>query len=185
MSAGGLTRRTTGYNFLNCLSDRCAAAGVLAGFSITVATLVATVASTSDVIFGPIRFRDVAGGLIGLSAVLFLVSLEYFLSAKENNPWDVNLTQEYLQAVQQKTGEFAARWAKMPQDSTLAEGNGRRAYNIAILALFVGMFFAFYPFSPGAAVTIAGVGIGSQVYQAWPNGSEKRKAGEPPKAERA
>lgn len=166
----------TGYNLINTFSDRCAASGVLAGFAIAVAAIVVAVGSASAHVVGPVRFRDVGAGLIGLSAVLFLVSLEYFLSARENNPWD--LPEKYEAALARDLPDFTARLRAMSAEMARCEAIGRHAYNFAIFALFVGLFFALYPFSPGAAVLVAGVGIGFEVYQMWPTWAHRgaRKA---------
>jgi len=156
----------TGYNLLDCLSDRCAAAGVLAGFSITVSTIATTIAASSEVLVSPFSFRDLASTLICIAAVLFLVALEYFLSAKENNAWDLN--PNYVTDVRETVKDFDKKLIEMHLIMKAAEMHGRRAYNLAVYTLFGGMFFASSPFSPIAAVIISVVGVESQVYQAWP-----------------
>jgi len=154
-----------GYNFINSFSDRCAITGVLAGFAIAIASIVVVVDNAQEVVFWIVRFKDVAASLIGLAAVLFVIAMECFLAAKENNPWD--LSHAYEQAIKGKRSEAAwdAVRKKMVSNLSSWEHIGRSAYNFAIIALFIGMGFAFYPFSPSAALLVAGVGAGFEIWQ--------------------
>lgn len=167
--AGNAARRKIvpglGYNFVNSFSDRCAVTGVLAGFAIAVASIVIVVDNSGDVLFWIVRFKDVAASLIGLSAALFLIAMECFLAAKENNPWD--LSDDFEKALE--SANNGRKWEEVREQMTMNlqtwEHIGRTAYNFAILALFTGMGFAFFAFSPGTAILVAGVGVGFEVWQ--------------------
>lgn len=160
---GGIT--TTGYNVINTFTDRCAAAGVLAGFSIAVAAIIVAVTGSTPSIAADLHFKDLSSALIGLAGVLFIASMEFFLRAKENNAWD--LAQKYQHAIWTELGsqEFRRRFDQMGQALVASERYGRNAYNLAIVLLFVGMFFVLYPVSPPAAFVVSGGGLLLQLIQ--------------------
>jgi hypothetical protein len=165
---GGVT--TTGYNIINTFTDRIAAAGVLAGFSIAVVALIVAVTGSTPTIVDGLHFKDLSSALVGLAAVLFIASMEFFLNAKENNVWD--LPQKYQDAVAAALGDRVPT-DKLPDlfnamnDALVAsERYGRYAYNVAIFLLFIGIFFVLYPVSWLAAVIVLVSGLFLELWQA-------------------
>jgi hypothetical protein len=154
----------TAYNIFNCLGDRIAVTGVLAGFSIAIATVILTFGGGGENLVGPVRYSDVSSSAVGLAAVLFLVSMEFFLRAKENNPWD--LSAPLKEGISSPNDSLETILARMMRVMEGAERIGRHTYNAAIFLLFVGMFFFFFPFSIGTAIVVSGAAIAFEVYQA-------------------
>jgi hypothetical protein len=167
--------KTTGYNIINTFTDRIAAAGVLAGFSIAVVALIVAVTGSTPTIADGLHLKDLSSALIGLAAVLFIASMEFFLNAKENNFWD--LTTGYKDAVVKAFGNDKPpdQSSAMNEALKASERYGRYAYNLAILLLFIGMFFVLYPVSWLGAVVILVSGLFLELVQAVHGDSFRRR----------
>lgn len=124
------------------------------------------VTGSTPTIADGLHFKDLSSTLVGLAAVLFIASMEFFLSAKENNAWD--LPQRYRDTLSITLGaeRFKEELGRMNQALVASERYGRYAYNLAILLLFIGLFFVLYPVSPMAAFVVSGGGLLLELIQA-------------------
>lgn len=172
---GGVT--TTGYNIINTFTDRIAVAGVLAGFSIAVAALiVAVVGSTPTIAYG-LHFKDLSSMFVGLAAVLFIASMELFLNAKENNYWDLPAAYKNTLEEALKKHNLRLPYSNMNEALKASEQYGRYSYNLAIILLFIGMFFVLYPVSVLAAIVVPIGGFSLEIVQAvrWGSFRQSKK----------
>jgi hypothetical protein len=159
-----MSRSTTGYNWRNTLSDFATTAGVLAGFAITLMTLVLTTDAAARPLYLGLRWGDVAVCLSGLSSVAFVGTSEFLLKAKEFNLYDV--PEAYLKEL-----EGLKDWEKIQADSVDKSRAHRlyaqRSYNVAIILLFGSLFFVIGPYDLIVAAIVGGVGVGFELFQVF------------------
>jgi len=156
-----------GYNWRESLGDYAQVSGVLAGFCFALIVFVLSwntpVCSTS--IYGWVTYRDVSVLLIGIASVLFIASMEFFMTAKEFDPW--GLPDRWYKYIVKNTSK--REWKKREEaDNTLCrsyEKLGRRSYNIAIFFVFIGFFFVIAPFNGAVATLVSGLGIFVELVQ--------------------
>jgi hypothetical protein len=98
--------------------------------------------------------------LFGVSTALFIAAAEYFLEAKEFDIYSI--PDRYLHLFEEEDAD-KEKWKKRQDLQTTSlrrrEKRGRVFYDIAIFAVFIGLWFAIAPYSIVIAFIVAGVGI--------------------------
>ncbi len=166
-TAGGNTPEESGWNWRSTLGDFATISGVLAGFSVTfIALLLAKPVSDVGVLGSSITFGQLSVLLFGVSTALFIAAAEYFLEAKEFDIYSV--PDRYLHLFEEEDAD-KEKWKKRQDLQTTSlrrrEKRGRVFYDIAIFAVFIGLWFAIAPYSIVIAFIVAGVGIGLEISQ--------------------
>ncbi len=164
------------YNWRNTLPNYASVSGVLAGFSLTfIVFTLGKETANSQLAFG-ISWSDFAVIALGTTAVLFIAAMQYFLTAKGCDVW--NLSDSHLKSLSERFEKQGVPWDRIVITSLEScrrnEARGRRLYNYAIFGLFVGLFFAIGPFSLLVAVVVLISGAGSEIIQVL------QHRGEPP-----
>jgi 1,4-dihydroxy-2-naphthoate octaprenyltransferase len=156
-----------GWNWRSTLTDFATISGVLAGFSVTFIALMLTKQTADINIMVPsLTFGRIAVLLFGVSSGLFIAAGEYFLQAKE---FDIYAVPDRYLNLFRKDSNDEKDWEKREKSQTESlrrhEKTGRRFYNIAIFAVFIGLWFAITPYNIVIASIVAGVGIAIELSQ--------------------
>lgn len=154
-----------GYNWRNTLTDFAAISGTLAGFSIAFIGLILGWSIADVEIYQSVTFGNIATLFFGLTTTLFIVASEFFLHSKS---FDIfNLTTEYRDWLTK--GFPNENWSEIWVDSTKKARNnecyGRWCYNFAIFLMFIGLFFAIFPYNYVIAVIVSAIGLFFEVWQ--------------------
>lgn len=166
-------RNITGYNWRNTLSDYAGISGVLAGFCVTFIALILTlpVANTKIVGFDSLHFSITFGqtGVLffGLSTALFISAAEYFLNAKNYDVYTIpDLYTDNLKKDCKKNGITWDKFVDEQIDSCRSnETLGKIYYNIALIIIFIGLFFVIFPYNLVVAIIVSGFGLAIEGWQ--------------------
>jgi len=163
-----------GYNWRDTLGDATSVSGILAGFSIAFVGLI--LQSQKDLTL--LTITDVSGGfalsanLIGLfssgiSATLFIASLELSLEAKTYDVWA--LPKEYEESLRSGFKEIEKSWldTRGEQDALCRKYTNlsRHLYNLGVFAMFSALGFAILPHSLSIGIAAAAIGWMAEIAQ--------------------
>lgn len=154
-----------GYNWRNTLTDFASISGTLAGFSIAFIGLILGWSIADAQIYYSVTFGNVATLFFGLATSLFIVASEFFLHAKNFDVFD--LTPEYRNWLTKgfPTENWDNVWIESTKKARLNESYGRWCYNFAIFLMFIGLFFAIFPYNYVIASVVSAIGLFFEVWQ--------------------
>jgi hypothetical protein len=154
-----------GYNWRSTLTDFAAISGTLAGFSIAFIGLVLGWSIADVQIYQSATFGNVATLFFGLNTSLFIVASEFFLHAKNFDVFD--LTAEYRDWLTKglPNENWDKIWVESTKKARINEGYGRWCYNIAIFLMFIGLFFAIFPYNYVVAIVVSTIGLFFEIWQ--------------------
>jgi len=144
----------SGHNWRSTIQDSTSVSGVLAGFAIAFVGLI--LQSHKDLNALGISANSVGLLLSGLSAALFIGSLELSLVAKRYDVWSLPKDYEaFLQRTQKDWSE-----TRMREDMLCMKyaDLGRRLYNIAVFAIFLAIGLTILPYSLLVGVSTTAIG---------------------------
>jgi len=164
----------SGYNWRNTLGDATSVSGVLAGFAVAFAGLVLqsqrdltlatmTCASATFVIYS----NSVGLLLSGMSAVFFVSSLEFSLTARSHDVWA--LPSEYEESLKKGYEAKGLKWSvtRDEQDRLCRKycNRSRLFYNIGIFLIFLALGFTILPYSLVVGMTTSAIGFIFEIVQ--------------------
>jgi hypothetical protein len=152
----------SGDNWRSTIQDSTSVSGVLAGFAIAFVGLI--LQSHEDLTLITIAYGGSSFGISansvallvsGLSAALFIGSLEFSLAAKRFDVW--SLPKDYETFLQRDSGWPQSR---NRQDKLCVKyaDLGRRLYNIAIFTIFLALGLTILPYSLLVGVATTAIG---------------------------
>lgn len=163
-----------GYNWRNALGDATSVSGILAGFAIAFIGLV--LQSQKDLTL--LTITSVSGGFVlsanliglflsGISATLFIASLEMSLEAKTYDVWA--LPKEYEEFLRSGFKEIKESWLRTrdEQDTLCRKYTdlSRHLYNLGIFAIFSALGFAILPHSLSIGIIATVIGWVAEIAQ--------------------
>jgi hypothetical protein len=156
-----------GYNWQSTLGDSAAISGILAGFSFAFIVFVLPSSAANTRLVCDITWGNISVLLNGIAGVLFVISSELFVSAKQFDIWSIpDMYKQHLEDGLKKDGkEWKDVREETWQNCRLYEGRGRKVYNVAIFVLFLATGFIIGPYNIVIAVLVSGLGIGLELYQ--------------------
>jgi hypothetical protein len=172
-----------GYNWRSTLTEFASISGTLAGFCIAFVGVILGWSIADVQICQNITFGNVATLFFGLSTSLFIVASEFFLHAKSFDVFD--LTVEYRDWLtgglpNENWGEI---WIESTKKARLNESYARWCYNFAIFLMFIGLFFAIFPYNYAIAIVVSCIGLFFEIWQfkTQINDADKKTKPERPK----
>jgi hypothetical protein len=157
------------YNWLDVLIRHAQIAATFAGFCITFIVLVIGGKLTDiDIYSIGATFGQFSVMLFGTSAALFIFSSQRFLQAQEHNLWE--LPNEYKRLIHKKHGPFTDdQWEELllkgEKKCRQYEKEGRYAYNVAVIVMTIGLFWAVAPYHMTIAVLVTVLGLTLEAFQ--------------------
>jgi hypothetical protein len=154
-----------GYNWRSTLTNFASISGTLAGFSIAFIGLILGWTIADVQIYQSVTFGNVAILFFGLATSLFIVASEYFLHAKNFDVFE--LTEEYRDWLMSgfPNENWDNKWIESTEKLRINEFYGRWCYNSAIFLLFIGLFFAIFPYNYFIAAIVSSVGLILEILQ--------------------
>ena len=154
-----------GYNWRSTLTDFAAISGTLAGFSIALIGLILGWSIADVQLYQNVSFGNIATLFFGLASSLFIVASEFFLHAKSFDVFD--LTTEYRDWLTMglPNENWNNVWIESTKKARLNESYGRWCYNFAIFLMFIGLFFAIFPYNSVIAILVSAIGLFFEIWQ--------------------
>jgi hypothetical protein len=154
-----------GYNWRSTLTDFAAMSGTLAGFSVAFIGLILGWSIADVQLYQKVTFGNVAILFFGLVTSLFVVSSEFFLHAKTFDIFD--LSTEYREWLMKGLPDenWNNIWIESTKKARLNEAYGRWCYNVAIFLMFIGLFFAIFPYNYVIAIVVSAIGLFFEIWQ--------------------
>ena len=154
-----------GYNWRGSLGDYAQTSGVLAGFCFALIVFVLGWNVASTPICGAVTYGDISVLLIGIASVLFIASMEFFMTAKEFDLWSLpDRWYDYIVKTMTKS-EWSEKQTIGSKQCRNYEKLGRHSYNAAIFLVFFGFFFVIAPFNFMIAIVVSGLGLCLELWQ--------------------
>src|SRR5438093_10589465 len=156
-----------GYNWRSTLGDFAAIAGILAGFCFTLIVFVLGGPVGNIVLYSGVTWGNIGVLVTGISASLFIVASELFLTAKHFDVWSLPKgLEDHLKADFEKKN---LDWDQKRDDDNKRcrdyEKGGRLCYNAGTLLLFVASWFIIGSFNWIIATFVSGLGVALEFYQ--------------------
>ncbi len=122
----------------------------------------------------PVTFGQMGVLFFGIAASLFIEASQYFLQAKD---YDVfSIPERYIELLKDDCEIKSKNWNDFEDEQThlckRKETWGRKLYNAAIFAMFVGLFLIIVPYSIVIAFVVSGLGIAFEIQQLYRKGNK-------------
>ncbi|MGP8068995.1 MAG: hypothetical protein ACLP5V_03810 [Candidatus Bathyarchaeia archaeon] len=166
------------YNWRGNLGDYAQTSGVLAGFCFALIVFVLGWNVASTRICGALTYGEVSVLLIGIASVLFIASMEFFMTAKEFDLWSLPERWHKYIVNNMDRSEWSEKQKAGSEQCRNYEKLGRHSYNVAMLLVFSGFFFVIAPFNFAIAIVVSGLGLCLELMQ-FVKASRTSKQNEP------
>jgi len=161
---------TRGYNWRNTLSDFSAVSRIMSGFCITFIIVILS-GSLKEIKTDFCELTITSGNLVilffGISAGMFVSASEFFIHSKQFDIYSIPAP--YREIIMEDCNKNNINWRgfeeKQINQCRVYETYGRILYNFAIIIVFLGLFFAIFPYNIIIAIIITGFGIFFQIVQ--------------------
>jgi len=153
------------YNWRNTLRDFARISGVLAGFCVAFIGLVLGRSLANERLFGTVTFGNISILFLGFSTALFISACELLLHSKNYDifEWSEDYRNWLIKGMPEKN------WEEILKESNkkikVLYKYGARCYNVAIIMLYLGLFFALAPYNLFIAFSFFILGIALQSFQ--------------------